>query len=305
MQDPYKVLGVGKDASLAEIKKAYRKLAKKHHPDSNPDDKNAQAKFSDATAAYDFLNDKDKRAAYDRGEIDAAGNPKFAGFNQGARGFAHDGQGFGGGFSGTTFDAEDIFAQIFGAETGGRRQPRGRGADSSFVLTVSLRDAMKGATQRISLDGDRKIDLKIPVGATDGKQIRLKGKGAPGFGGGPAGDALITIRVNDDPVFRRDGRNIRLDLPITLYEAVLGAKIKVPTLDGPVEVTVPANANTGKVLRLKGKGVPAADGQPAGDMLATLKVILPDKAQPELKALMEQAAVDHAYDVRRDLFGNN
>lgn len=164
---------------------------------------------------------------------------------------------------------------------------------------------MKGATQRISLDGDRKIDLKIPVGATDGKQIRLKGKGAPGFGGGPAGDALITIRVNDDPVFRRDGRNIRLDLPITLYEAVLGAKIKVPTLDGPVEVTVPANANTGKVLRLKGKGVPAADGQPAGDMLATLKVILPDKAQPELKALMEQAAVDHAYDVRRDLFGNN
>jgi len=308
MQDPYKVLGIARDASPAEIKKAYRRLAKKHHPDSNRGDTDAERKFSDATAAYDFLNDKDKRAAYDRGEIDAAGHPKFAGFGQGARGFAHDGHGFRGGASGAAFDPEDLFAQIFGADTGmrGARGPRrGRGADASFTLTVSLRDAMAGATQRVAFEGGRKLDVKIPAGVADGQQIRLKGQGNPGVGGGPAGDAIITIKVADDPVFRRDGRNIRIDLPVTVYEAVLGARIKVPTLDGPVEVTVPANANTGKVLRLKGKGVPASDGQPAGDMLATLKVILPDTADIELVALMEELARERPYDVRRALFGNN
>lgn len=316
MQDPYSVLGIGKEASEAEIKKAYRRLAKKYHPDSNRDDKSAEKKFSEVTAAYDFLSDKDKRAAYDRGEIDADGNPKFAGFGGahgfgGARGFAHDGSGFSArGFRSTAFDPEDIFAQIFGADLGGgmagaRTARPKRGADMSFELTVSLADAIKGATRRVALTGDRKLDVKIPAGVTDGQQIRLKGQGNPGHGGGPAGDALITIRVAEHPVFRRDGRNIRIDLPVTIYEAVLGAKIKVPTLDGPVEVTIPANANTGKTLRLKGKGVPASGGKPAGDMLATLKVVLPEKADATLREAMKEEARLRPYDVRRSLFGNN
>ncbi len=306
MRDPYDVLGVAKSASAAEIKKAYRQLAKKHHPDSNKGDKTAEKKFAEATSAYDLLNDKEKRAAYDRGEIDADGNPKFQGFDP--FGGARDG-GFRTHTSRGGFSAEDIFSEIFGgfgAATQERQRPRPtRGADVSYTLAVTFRDAMTGATKRISLPDGRKLDVKIPVGVDDGQQIRLKGQGESGMPGAPKGDALITVNVSADPLFRRDGRNIRLDVPVTLYEATLGATIKVPTLDGTVETKVPPKSSSGKTLRLKGKGVPASGTHPAGDLLVTLKIMLPESAADDLIELMERWRDDKPYDVRSGLFRNN
>lgn len=312
MRDPYDVLGVSKTASAAEIKKAYRQLAKKHHPDSNKDDKAAEKKFAEATAAYDLLNDKEKRAAYDRGEIDAEGNPKFQGFDPFGGGAPFGGTRAGGYRTQRTsggFSAEDIFSEIFGgfgAATQERQRSRpARGADVSYTLAVTFRDAMTGATKRITLPDGRQLDVKIPVGVDDGQQIRLKGQGDSGMAGAPKGDALITIQVSADPLFRRDGRNIRLDVPITLYEAALGATIKVPTLDGTVETRVPPKSSSGKTLRLKGKGVPASGKQPAGDLLITLKVMLPESGDDDLTELMERWRDEKPYDVRSGLFRNN
>ncbi len=313
MRDPYDVLGVSKTASAAEIKKAYRQLAKKHHPDSNKGDKAAEKKFSEATTAYDLLNDKDKRSAYDRGEIDAEGNPKFQGFDPFGGGDGAFGGGRAGGFRTHTssggFSAEDIFSEIFGgfgAATQERQRPRQtRGADVNYTLAVTFRDAMTGATKRITLPGGRQLDVRIPVGVDDGQQIRLKGQGDSGMAGIPKGDALITIQVSADPLFRRDGQNIRLDVPITLYEAALGATIKVPTLDGTVETKVPPKSSSGRTLRLKGKGVPASGKQTAGDMLITLKIVLPESGDEDLTELMERWRDDKPYDVRSGLFRNN
>ena len=309
MRDPYQVLGVSKGASAADVKKAYRQLAKKYHPDSNRGDKTAEKKFSEVTAAYDLLNDAEKRQAYDRGEIDADGNPKFQGFNPFGAGGGQRAGGFRGGAQSGGFSPEDIFSEIFGGFGGAAQQTRtrapARGADVGYTLAISFREAVLGATKRISLPGNRKLDVKIPVGVDDEQQIRLKGQGEPGAAGGPKGDALITVRVSGDPVFRRDGRNIRLDVPITLYEALLGARIKVPTLDGSVELSVPAKTSSGKTLRLKGKGVPSAGKQPAGDLLVSLKIMLPDSEDADLTELMERWQKDRPYDVRTNLFGNN
>ena len=306
MRDPYDILGVSKSASVADIKKAYRRLAKKHHPDSNKDDKAAEKKFAEAAAAYDLLNDRGKRAAYDRGEIDAEGNPKFQDFDPfgGARAGGYRTHAGSGGFS-----AEDIFSGIFGdfgAATQERRRPRpARGADVSYTLAVTFRDAMTGATRRITLPGGRQLDVRIPTGVDDGQQIRLKGQGEPGPAGAARGDALIAVHVPADPLFRRDGRNIRLDVPITLYEAALGATIKVPTLDGAVETKVPPKTSSGRTLRLKGKGVTASGKQAAGDLLATLKIMLPESGADDLAELMERWRNEKPYDVRSGLFRNN
>jgi len=285
MADPYSTLGVAKNASEAEIKSAYRKLAKQLHPDRNKDNPKAAEKFSDVTKAYDLLSDKEKRAQFDRGEIDADGNPAMP-FGYGGGGFRGDprggAQGGFGGFSGEGADFGDIFEGLFGGRGagggspfggfGGRGAPPQKGANVAYRLAVSFLDAATQAMQRITLADGKTIDLKLPAGVETGTQMRLAGKGQPGPGG--HGDGIVTITVKDHPFFERDGANIRLDLPITLNEAVKGAKIKVPTVDGPVMLSVPAGSTSGKVMRLKGKGF-SQKGGGRGDQLVRLMVDLP------------------------------
>ena len=270
MADPYSTLGVARGASDADIKKAYRKLAKELHPDTNPNNPKAAERFAGVTAAYDLLGDKDKRARFDRGEIDGDGNPAnpFAG----ARG-SGGGGGFrgspGGGFAGAVDgDLGDIFEGLFGR----RSAPPARGGNVNYRLNVPFVDAAAATPQRITLQDGKTIDLKIPAGVENGTQVRLAGKGQPGAGG--AGDAIVTIEIGTHRFFIRDGDNVRLDLPITLVEAVLGGKVKVPTVDGAVMLGIPKGATSGKVLRLKGKGFMGKSGA-RGDQLVTLMVDLP------------------------------
>lgn len=290
MRDPYEVLGVSKTASEAEIKKAFRALAKKHHPDTKGGDAAAQKRFQEISAAYDIVGDKEKRAKFDQGEIDANGNPR--GFDPGAHGYGgggdardfhftwHNGEGAEAGIR-----PEDILSEIFGGGSGGRRrrrQPR-RGEDISVAITVGFEEAARGGTRRTMLPDGREVDLRVPVGVRDGQQIRLKGQGGPGAENGPAGDLLLTVSVAPHPWLSRDGNNLRMDLPVTLNEAILGGKVNVPTLTGPVTLTVPAGSNSGTSLRLKGKGIPAHAGQAAGDLYLRLVVTLPDKPDQALK----------------------
>jgi DnaJ-class molecular chaperone len=282
MADPYSTLGVSKSASEAEIKSAYRKLAKQLHPDRNKDNPKAAEKFSDVTKAYDLLSDKTKRAQFDRGEIDADGNPAMP-FGYGGGGFRGDPRGQAGGFGGDTADFGDIFEGLFGGRGGGggggpfggfggRGAPPPKGANVAYRLSVSFIDAATQAMQRITLADGKTIDLKLPAGVETGTQMRLAGKGQPGPGGN--GDGIVTITVKDHVFFVRDGANIRLDLPITLTEAVQGAKVKVPTVDGPVMLSIPAGSTSGKVMRLKGKGF-SQKGGGRGDQLVRLMVDLP------------------------------
>ena len=299
--DPYTVLGVNKDASQDEIQKAYRKLAKKLHPDLNPGNKQAEERFKEVTAAYDLLGDVDKRARFDRGEIDASGaerpRPRYY------RDFAEDG----GETRYTTGDAgfedfagaDDVFAEIFGragrggragageAGSGGGRTFRMRGADAHYRLEIDFLAAVNGASKEIQLPDGAALNVTIPPGTRDGQILRLRGKGGPGIGGGAPGDALIEIAVAAHPVFTRKGDDIHVEQPIALAEAVLGGKVQVPTPTGPVTATVPKWSNTGKVLRLKGKGVPRRDGT-HGDQYVTLKVMLPQTPDPELEKLIAE-----------------
>ncbi len=292
MADLYSQLGVARSASEADIKKAYRKLAKELHPDKNKDNPKATERFSAVTRAYDILTDKDKRAQYDRGEIDEEGNPKMPfGFGGGGGGSA--GGGFrprpGGGFEagGETADLSDLFEGLFsggqqrsgpfggfGGFGGGARRsaPPAKGADVGYRLAVSFADAATLADQRVALGNGKTISIKLPKGVEEGTKIRLAGQGQEGAGG--AGDAIVTIHITPHRFFTRDGDNIRLDLPVTLDEAVLGAKVKVPTVDGTVMVTVPAGSTSGKVLRLKGKGFTGKTGV-RGDQLVTLMIDVP------------------------------
>jgi DnaJ-class molecular chaperone len=283
MADPYSILGVARDASEKDIKSAYRKLAKELHPDRNTDNPKAAERFSEVTRAYDLLSDKDKRAQFDRGEIDADGNPAMPyGFGAGAGGAqgGYRSQGFEG-FSGAEgIDLGDIFDGLFGGRGGfgaggggGRARAAPRGANVQYRLKVSLPDAATRASQRITLGDGKTIDLKLPAGVEDGTQMRLAGKGEPGPGG--AGDALVTISVQPHAFFRRDGDNLRLDLPISLDEAVNGAKVKVPTVEGAVMLNLAPGSSSGKTLRLKGKGMSRKDGT-RGDQLVTLEVQLPE-----------------------------
>jgi DnaJ-class molecular chaperone len=290
--DLYQRLGLKRGASEAEIKKAYRSLAKQLHPDRNKDNPNAAKRFGEVTHAYDMLSDKDKRARYDRGEIDEEGNPKmpfgggFGGYSSGAGGPQPGAQGFEnfnfGGADGA--DLSDLFEGLFGAATGGRTgggpfsgfrqraRPAQKGADVAYRLKVPFEDAVALKPQRITLADGKTIDLKLPQGLEDGTKIRIAGKGQEGPGG--FGDAIVTIEISPHRFYTREGTNIRLELPVTLKEAVVGAKVKVPTPEGPVMLTIPKGTTSGKVLRLKGRGFMGRDGK-RGDQLVTVEVDVP------------------------------
>jgi DnaJ-class molecular chaperone len=329
MRDPYEILGVNRKASAGEIKNAYRRLAKKLHPDANKNDPKAAARFAELNAAHELLADDGKRKAFDRGEIDAEGKPRFRGY-EGFGAGAGPGAGYGGygpdanfesfnfgpeGFTRTTRRGrpgggfggfEDILKEAFGqmgrgARTGARgnfeAEDFGAGADVHAALTVPLPDAARGVVQRLRLPTGKDVDVKIPAGITNGQQIRLKGQGMAGQAG--AGDVLITVSIAPHPLFALDGADIRLDLPIALYEAVLGAKVRVPTLDGPVEIAIPAWTSSGRTFRLKGKGFPAKAGR--GDLLATIRIVLPDQRDSELEAMMKKWQSGKSYDPRKDM----
>ena len=291
--DLYQRLGIKRDASEAEVKKAYRSLAKQLHPDKNRDNPKAAERFASVTQAYDLLGDKDKRARYDRGELDEDGNPKmpfgggFGGGQPGGNPFGGarpgGGAGFPPGFEGAeTADLSDLFEGLFGAQQArgrpgggfsgfGRRAPQ-KGADVAYRLKVPFEEAATLTAQRVTLAGGRTIDLKLPKGIEDGTKIRLGGQGQEGPGGN--GDAIITIEISPHRAFVRDGADIRLTLPVTLKEAVLGAKVKVPTPDGPVMLSVPKGSSSGKSLRIKGRGFSDKDGK-RGDQLVQLAIDLP------------------------------
>jgi DnaJ-class molecular chaperone len=295
--DLYQRLGLKRGASEAEIKKAYRSLAKQLHPDRNKDNPDAARRFGEVTAAYDLLSDKDKRARYDRGEIDEEGNPKMP-FGGGFGGYSggtgpRPGGGAGPeGFENFNFggadaaDLSDLFEGLFGA-AGAARGGRGggpfsgfrqraqapqKGADVAYRLKIPFEDAVALSPQRITLADGKTIDLKLPAGLEDGTRIRLAGKGQEGPAG--RGDAIVTIEIAPHRFFTRDGTNIRLNLPVSLKEAVLGAKVKVPTPEGPVMLTIPKGTSSGKVLRLKGRGFTAKDGK-RGDQLVTVEIEVP------------------------------
>ena len=296
MTDPYEVLGVSKTASADDIQKAYRRLAKKLHPDLNPGDKSAEEKFKEVSAAYDLLGDAEKRGRYDRGEIDASGAEKPQPQRRYYRDFAESGQGAGQGFQSGFGDLdEDVLAEIFGRRGANLKM---RGGDVRYHLAVDFLSAVNGAKPQLALPDGSEITVTIPPGTRDGQILRLKGKGRPGYNGGEPGDALIEIEVRPHPLFKREDDNIRIELPVSLAEAVLGGKVKTPTPTGDVMLSIPKGANTGTVLRLKGKGVPKADGS-HGDQYVTLKVMLPDKPDPELEEFIARWSKTQAYDPRR------
>jgi DnaJ-class molecular chaperone len=304
--DLYQRLGIKRGASEEEIKKAYRSLAKQLHPDRNKDNPKAAERFAQVTHAYDLLSDKDKRARYDRGEIDEEGNPKMpfgSGFGGYSQGGPRPGAGAGGpGFESFNFggadtaDLSDLFEGLFGA-TGARGRGGGgfggfrqrarapqKGADVAYRLKVPFEDAVELKPQRITLGDGKTIDLKLPKGLEDGTRIRLAGKGEEGPGG--RGDAIVTVEIAPHRFFTRDGNNIRLSLPVTLKEAVLGAKVKVPTPEGPVMLSVPKGTTSGKVLRLKDRGFTGKDGK-RGDQLVAIEIDLPE-GDPELQKFAEK-----------------
>jgi DnaJ-class molecular chaperone len=317
MRDPYEVLGVPRGASAAAIKSAYRKLAKKHHPDANKNDPKSAARFSELNSANEIIGDEEKRKQFDRGEIDAEGKPRFQGFPGGdprGRGTSSGGGGFdsytfrsggaGGGF-------EDILNSMFGGSAARGARP---GAGSSFefdpggiaidldlnvAMTVSLEEAVHGVTKRVRLPTGKELDVKIPAGVVAGQQIRLKGQGETAPGHRP-GDLLITVSIAPHAIFKVDGSDLRVDLPITLYEAVLGGKVRVPTLGSAVELSIPKNTSSGRTFRLKGKGLPKATAM-TGDLFVTTRIMLPDGNDAELEALMQKWRDGHPYNPRSDM----
>jgi DnaJ-class molecular chaperone len=331
MRDPYEILGVARSANAAEVKSAFRKLAKKLHPDANKHDPKAASRFAELNAAYEIVGDKDKRKAFDAGEIDAEGKPRshgFEGFGRqpgGAGGFGQQGgfetftwgsegaQAAGGRAGARGFGGfEDILKDVFGARgaagRGGRVgggvhfEPEDFGAaagrDISAALSITLPEAAKGVKKRVALPNGKEVEVKIPPGLDEGQQIRLKGQGLPGAGG-RAGDLLITVSVTPHPLFQRDGADLRLDLPVTLYEAVLGGKVRVPTLEGAVELAIPAGTNSGRTFRLKGKGFPGKER--TGDLLASIRIVLPDGHDHDLEELMRKWREAKPYDPRKDM----
>lgn len=283
--DPYQELGVSRTASQAEIRKAFHKLAKDLHPDRNPGDKAAEERFKRVSAAFDLLGDAEKRAKYDRGEIDADGREQFRGFpggGRGSRGGAGPG-GFSGRFEGA--DLDDIF-DMFGG-FGGRGRGPGRGQDVRARLEISLEETIAGASRRIAFSDGKTLDIAIPKGAGDGQVLRLKGQGAPGRNGGPAGDALIELVVAPHPLYRREGADLHMEVAVSVPDAVLGGKVAVQTPDGTVNLNVPKASNSGQVLRLKGRGAFDARTGKRGDLFARLVVTLPNKPDDELEAFAE------------------
>ena len=295
-RDPYEVLGVPRSAGSDDIRKAFRKLAKKHHPDANPGDKASEERFKQVSAAFDLLGDVDKRRKFDAGEIDADGREVFRGFPGG------QGPGFGaGGFESAEFS--DILGEMFGRR-GGRGSARGeagpgfsaRGSDVRARLEVDLEEAILGGKKRISFQDGRTLDVTIPAGAGDGQTLRLRGHGEAGRGG--KGDALIELVIRPHPVFRKEGEQLMMDLPVSIPDAVLGGRVQAPTPDGPVSISVPKGANSGQSLRLKGKGL--ADGRGGrGDLIARIQLMLPDAPDPQLEAFAARWREDRPYAPRR------
>ncbi len=299
MADPYQTLGVAKAATEDEIRKAYKKLAKKHHPDLNPGDKEAENRFKDISAAYSLLNDPEKKRAFDAGEIDESGAPKaerrfyrdFADAGAGYRyGRAEDLGGFG--------DLGDIFGDVLRGRRGerGGAQFRMRGEDAAYTLPVDFLDAVKGAKKRVDMPDGKTLDISTPAGVQDGQTLRLKGQGGPGIGGAPAGDALITVTVRPHPVFRRDGSDIKSVVPVTLSEALSGGPVQVDTVTGPVSLKIPKHSNSGRVLRLRGKGV---QGAIKGDHLVELQVVLPPHPDAALEEFVASWEREHPYNPRQ------
>jgi len=311
-EDLYKILGVSKKATADEIRKSYRKLAKKHHPDLNPGDNAAEEQFKKISSAFSILGDEEKRGKYDRGEIDASGQERqpegmYRRYADSAAGNPYQSQA---GFADFA-DLGGAFSDLFGdrvRRAGPGGMPRMRGQDVRYHLTVDFMESVKGAKKRVTMPDGKTLDISIPAGVQDGQSLRLKGKGMEGLGGGPSGDALIEIKVMPHAFFRREGDDIHMDLPISLAEAVLGAKIKVPTITGEVTLSVPKNSSSGRILRLKAKGVPRPKpkGQKTvgrGDQYVTLKVVLPEKPDAELEAFMKDWAKTHTADVRKAMKG--
>ena len=324
MRDPYSVLGVSKTASAADIKSAFRKQAKKLHPDANKHDPKAASRFAELNAAYEILGEEDKRKAFDRGEIDAEGKPRFQGFEGfgggprggfgregnfetftwGPDGMHRSGSRAGGGFGGF----EDILKEAFGGAGRGARGGRvqfggddpggGASRDIEATLTITLQEAATGVKKRVQLPTGKEVDVKIPAGLAAGQQIRLKGQGHAGPGG-RTGDLLIAVSIAPHPLFTREGDDLRLELPITLYEAVLGGKVRVPTLDGAVELALPAGTNSGRTFRLKGKGFPGKSG--SGDLLASVRIMLPEGGDADLEELMRKWREAKPYDPRKGM----
>jgi DnaJ-class molecular chaperone len=298
VRNPYEVLGVAPTASAADIQKAYRKLAKKLHPDLNPGDKAAEEKFKEVAGAYDLLGDADKRKRFDSGEIDAAGAERQR--QQYYRDFATDGDGHpysdSAGFA-DFMDADDALAEFL--RRGQRARANRRGVDLHYRLPIDFVESITGANKRLTLPEGGTLDVKIPPGLVDGQVLRLKGKGAPGAGKGGPGDALIEVEVLPDPRFSREGDDISLELPISLSEAVLGGRVRVPTPTGDVTMSVPKGSNTGTTLRLKGKGAPRRGGG-HGDQFVKLKVVLPKPPDPELEAFVSTWDKGKAFNPRED-----
>ena len=310
MRDPYDVLGVSKTASEAEVKSAYRKLAKKHHPDQNQDDPKAKERFAEINAAYEIVGDKTKRKQFDRGEIGPDGKPRFQGFEgfgQGAQSrAAGGGRSFRWSTGGNDMFGDDILSDIlggFGRTTRGGGTNRGpqpaHGQDIAASVAVTLEQLVAGQKVRVDLPTGRTVEVAIPPGTRSGGTIRLKGQGHPGTAGGQPGDALVTVDYVPHPDFRVEGDTLRRDVAITLDEAVLGAKVRVPTLDGPVTLTVPPRTSGGRALRLKGKGLPRTATE-RGDLLVNLRIVLPEGGDEELEALMKKWRAGQRYQARNE-----
>jgi DnaJ-class molecular chaperone len=300
MRDPYQILGVDKGAPQSELKRVYRKLAKELHPDVNKDDTKVEARFKEVSAAYSIVGDAKNRQRFDRGEIDANGNdvaPRFNYQNAGGGGRGNGGRGAGG------FSAEDIFgdfSSVFenmrGGGAGGRRQAKGQ--DRAYKIDVDFLDAARGDKRRITLPSGKSLNVSIPAGIENGKQIRLKGQGEAGQGSMPAGDALIEVTISEHAYFTRDGLDITVELPISLPEAVNGGKVQIPTVNGPVTMSVPKGANTGRRMRLKGKGIKAAGDKKSGDQYVVLKVMLPENIDDDLAKAVAKWAKQNDYNPR-------
>ena len=303
MKDPYETLGVTRSATDKEIKDAFKKLARKCHPDLHPGDKQAEAKFKDVSAANDLLKDKEKRRRFDAGEIDASGaeRPQERFYRDFADGPAYASHAAQDGFA-SNEDLEEFLARTFAG--GGQRSERtfrARGQDVSYVLPVPFLDATNGAVRTITLPEGKTLQVAIPEGAEDRQMLRLKGQGMPGFGGGPAGDAYVELHVEPHPHFRRKDDNIHVEVPVTLKEAMLGARIEVPTINGPVSVAVPKGSNTGTTLRLRDRGIRNRKTGQRGHQFVTLKVVLPPADEPELAAFLESWRPTHSHDPREEM----
>lgn len=317
MTNLYSKLGIAKNAEQAAIKSAYRKLAKKYHPDTNKNDKRIAEKFKEISAAYSIIGDKEQRARYDRGEIDDQGNERggFSGSHSGGnhdfanaynKAYGNRASGFG------SSQEEDIFSNLFGFGKTTRGRTRGpggdpfgagagssrQGTDKNYKVTIGFEEAAKGSSRRLTLDDGKEIDIKIPVGITNGQQIRLKGKGTAGLAGGTFGDAIVKISIAEHPLFKRDNNNITLELPISIDEAVLGAQIEVPTIHGNLTIKIPRGSSSGKRLRLRGKGI--HKGADKGDQYVTLKIIVPKERDKELEKFLKDWDGRSGDDVRKN-----